>query len=467
MSHKPRFGVIGAGAFAETCHLPGLLASPDAEVVAIAGRRRDRAEALAQRFGIPHVEPDAAALCARDDIDGVAICTPNEAHREAALLAFAHGKHVLCEKPLALDVPEAEAMLAAAQASGRIHQVAFTYRYLYGVGELRRRVAAGDIGEPYLFRGHHEFWDGLRPGSAIGWRELAGHAGGGVLWDSGSHMFDLARHLVGPVAAVRAAVQLLPREAVETASGERHAVETDDQAMAWLRFAERRARPLAREPDHADARGRLRAGDRPRGSARGDHLARQERPPARGRHRRRLARVARAAAARGGVARRQPRAAADDGELRRSMSPRRAERRRRVVRGRARGAAAAGGEPRVSRRALDGAAVVMTAAPPARRSLLSRLPVISTIATDAALLAALVAWQWAERQPIWRAPWQLPIALSLVSLGCGAVALIACRRANRVLLFLLDLAAVLLAAWLFNHLYGRLDVGGPTRFWVS
>ena len=237
VSDKLRFGVIGAGAFAETCHIPGLLAAPDAEVVAIAGRRRERAEAVAQRFGIPQVEPDAAALCARDDLDGVAICSPNDTHREAALLAFASKKHVLCEKPLALDLPEAEAMLAAARSSGRVHQVAFTYRYLHGVGELRRRVAAGDVGEPYLFRGHHEFWDGLRAGSAIGWRELAGPAGGGVLWDSGSHMFDLARFLVGPVAAVRAAVQLLPREAIEAASNERHAVETDDHAMAWLRFS--------------------------------------------------------------------------------------------------------------------------------------------------------------------------------------------------------------------------------------
>lgn len=237
MTDKLRFGVIGAGAFAETCHIPGLLAASDAEIVAIAGRRRERAEAVAQRFGIPHVEADAGALCARDDIDGVAICSPNDAHREAALLAFAHGKHVLCEKPLALDVPEAAAMLEAARASGRVHQVAFTYRYLHGVGELRRRVAAGDVGEPYLFRGHHEFWDGLREGSSIGWRELAGPAGGGVLWDSGSHMFDLARFFIGPVAAVRAAVQLLPREAVESASNERRAVETDDQAMAWLRFA--------------------------------------------------------------------------------------------------------------------------------------------------------------------------------------------------------------------------------------
>jgi len=97
--------------------------------------------------------------------------------------------------------------------------------------------------------------------------------------------------------------------------------------------------------------------------------------------------------------------------------------------------------------------------PPARRTLRSRLPVIATVATDATLLAALVAWQWVERQPLARAPWQLPIVLTLVSLACGAVALVACRRANRVLLFLLDFAAVLLAVWLFNHLYERLAMG--------
>ena len=231
-----RFGVVGAGSFAEVCHLPGLLAAPGAEVVAIASRRRERAAALAARFGIPHVERDTAALCARDDLDGVAICAPNDAHRDAALLALRHGKHVLCEKPLALDVAQADEMLAAARASGRVHMVAFTYRYLHGVEELRRRVARGDVGEPYLWRGHHEFWDGLRPGTPIGWRELAAPAGGGVLWDSGSHMFDLARHLLGPVAALRATVQHLPRTAPEGDGGAARAVETDDQAMAWLRF---------------------------------------------------------------------------------------------------------------------------------------------------------------------------------------------------------------------------------------
>jgi predicted dehydrogenase len=219
--------VIGAGAFAEACHVPGLQSHPQAEVAAICGRHPERARALADRFGIPEVCADAAELCAREDLDGVAICTPNAAHREQALLAFAHGKHVFCEKPLGLSVAEAEEMLRAAEASGRLHQVAFTYRYLYGVQELRRRVRAGDIGEPFLFRAHHEYWDGLRPGAPIGWRELRGPAGGGVLYDSGSHFFDLARFLLGPIEAVHAHLHFLPRPGVET----------DDLATAWFRFA--------------------------------------------------------------------------------------------------------------------------------------------------------------------------------------------------------------------------------------
>ena len=221
---KLRFGVIGAGAFAAACHIPGLQSHPRAEVVAICGRRREGAQALADRFGIETVHDDLAELCARDDLDGISICTPNAAHREQALLAFGHNKHVFCEKPLGLSVAEAEEMASAAAASGRVHQVAFTFRYLYGVEELRRRVAAGDVGEPYLFRAHHEYWDGLR---AHGWRELMGPSGGGVLYDLGSHLFDLAAFILGSIAEVKADLQYLPRPGVET----------DDIATASFRFA--------------------------------------------------------------------------------------------------------------------------------------------------------------------------------------------------------------------------------------
>jgi len=223
-NRKLRFGVIGAGAFAAACHIPGLQSHPQAEVVALCGRRREGAEALAERFGIPSVHDDPTELCAREDLDGITICTPNAVHREQALRAFDYGKHVFCEKPLGRTVPEAEEMARAAVASGRVHQVAFTYRYLYGVEELRRRVAAGDVGEPFLFRAHHEYWDGLR---ASGWRELMGPSGGGVLYDLGSHLFDLARFLLGPIADVKADLQFLPRPGVET----------DDIATASFRFA--------------------------------------------------------------------------------------------------------------------------------------------------------------------------------------------------------------------------------------
>ncbi len=224
---KLRFGVIGAGAFAEACHVPGLLSHPGAEVVAIAGRRPERARALAGRFGIPEVCSDPGELCARDDLDGITICTPNAAHREQALLAFAHGKHVFCEKPLGLSVAEAEEMLRAAEASGRVHQVAFTYRYLYGVEELRRRVGPATSASLTCFGLITSTGTGCAPAPPSAGGRCKAPAGGGALYDSGSHFFDLARFILGnPIAEVKADLQILPRPGVET----------DDLAAAWFRF---------------------------------------------------------------------------------------------------------------------------------------------------------------------------------------------------------------------------------------
>ena len=109
------------------------------------------------RLGVPDVHTDYRELCARDDLDAVTITTPNAVHAEQALAAFAAGKHVFCEKPLGMTVPEVREMLAAAERSGRVHQVAFTFRYTYSVRELRRRVRAGDLGKLYYIRMH---WDG-------------------------------------------------------------------------------------------------------------------------------------------------------------------------------------------------------------------------------------------------------------------------------------------------------------------
>jgi predicted dehydrogenase len=234
---KLRVGVIGAGAFAEACHIPGLQSHPQAEVVALSARRVDAARALADRFGVRAVHADYRELCARPDIDAVTIATPNAVHREQALLAFAHGKHVFCEKPLGMDVGEARDMVRAAEESGKVHQVAFTFRYNHGLAELRRRLAAGEVGKPFYLRIQYDNWEGLRPDWRIGWREKRDLAGGGLVYDMGSHLFDIARHVLGPIESATGFFLHLPRERLEKETGRRTGVETDDLGSSWFRFA--------------------------------------------------------------------------------------------------------------------------------------------------------------------------------------------------------------------------------------
>jgi predicted dehydrogenase len=227
-----RIGVIGTGAFAEQCHLPGLQTHPQAKVVAIAGRRPERRRSLAARFNIPAVYTDYRELCARADLDAITIVTPNDEHAAQAEAGFASGKHVFCEKPLATSVTEAEQMVRAAELSRKIHQVAFTYRYLYGLQELRRRIHRGDIGVPYHLRAQHNSWDGLQPDASLGFRAVRAR-GGGVLYDMGPHLFDLAQFLFGPLRSVTGLYHHVPY-------GRKGGLampptqETDDLATAWF-----------------------------------------------------------------------------------------------------------------------------------------------------------------------------------------------------------------------------------------
>jgi predicted dehydrogenase len=227
-------GVIGAGAFAEACHLPGLQKHPHAKVVAICGRNHARTRAMADRFGIPAVYTDYRELCARADIDAVTIVTPNAAHAEQAVVAFQHGKHVFCEKPLGVTVAEADEMLRAAEASQKIHQVGFIYRYLYGVQELKRLIGLGMIGEPHYVRVQFDTWQGLNPESVVGFREKISLAGGGMLYDVGCHLFDLTTFVVGAIQAVTGFTKLIPRERIDISTGKLAAVETDDIAASWF-----------------------------------------------------------------------------------------------------------------------------------------------------------------------------------------------------------------------------------------
>lgn len=232
---KIRVGVIGAGAFAQACHIPGLQSHPKAEIVALWSRQPDVARNTAEQFGIPAVHNDFRELCRREDINAITIATPNIAHRDQALEALRNHKHLFCEKPLSVNLSDATKMTEAAKNSGRVHQVAFTFRYNYGLRELKRRVQAGDIGEPFYARIQYDSWDGLKPDWQIGWREKQEVAGGGLLFDVGSHLFDILRHVVGPVDETVGFTHHIPRTASDRSSTEQTAVETDDLANVWSR----------------------------------------------------------------------------------------------------------------------------------------------------------------------------------------------------------------------------------------
>ncbi|HEX2055725.1 MAG TPA: Gfo/Idh/MocA family oxidoreductase [Nitrospiraceae bacterium] len=229
-----RIGVIGTGSFAEVCHVPGLQSHPQAEVVVLCGRRHAHTAAMAERLGIPQVCTDYREVCAREDIDAVTVATPNAMHARQVMAALAAGKHVLCEKPLGVSVSEALEMTHAAEESHKVHQVAFTYRYLYGVRELKRRLMSGDVGEPHYLRLQFDSWQGLHPHSTIGFREIMSLAGGGMLFDVGCHLFDLAQFIFGPIEAVTGFTTLVPRKRLNTFTGELAPVETDDIAGAWF-----------------------------------------------------------------------------------------------------------------------------------------------------------------------------------------------------------------------------------------
>jgi predicted dehydrogenase len=229
-----RLGVIGTGAFAQACHIPGLQSHPKAKVVALCGRRGDVARGVANKFDISDVYTDFRDLCARPDIDAVTIATPNVAHTEQVHEALRQGKHVFCEKPLGITVKEVLKMTEAAEANGKIHQVAFTFRYNYGIHELRRRIGAGDIGQPFYARVQYDNWEGLKPDWKVGWREKQQLAGGGLLFDVGSHLFDIARHVLGPIDKVIGFTHQIPRLAIDQQIGKETEVETDDLANVWI-----------------------------------------------------------------------------------------------------------------------------------------------------------------------------------------------------------------------------------------
>ncbi|MER6507044.1 Gfo/Idh/MocA family oxidoreductase [Nonomuraea sp. NPDC001636] len=163
----------------------------------LAGRSKEQTAAAAARLGWADVETDWRELVRRDDVQIVDICTPGDSHAEIAIAALRAGKHVICEKPLANTVAEAEAMVAAAAAAPGRSMVAFNYRRVPAVALARRYVEEGRLGEIRHVRAQYlQDWI-VDPEFPLVWRLQKDKAGAGALGDIGSHIVDAAEFVTG------------------------------------------------------------------------------------------------------------------------------------------------------------------------------------------------------------------------------------------------------------------------------
>ncbi|WP_240135308.1 Gfo/Idh/MocA family protein [Streptomyces sp. MUM 178J] len=212
-------------------------------LAAVAGRDGAAVRAAAAQHGWAAAETDWRALVARDDVQLVDICTPGDSHAEIAVAALDAGKHVLCEKPLANSVAEAEAMASAAErahARGQTAMVGFNYRRVPAIAYARRLIAEGRLGAlRHLRLAYLQDWL-VDPDFPLTWRLRREHAGSGALGDLGAHIVDLAQHLAGePVTGVSALAETFVRERPLPAGdpGRRGRVTVDDAALFTGRLA--------------------------------------------------------------------------------------------------------------------------------------------------------------------------------------------------------------------------------------
>lgn len=248
-------GLIGSGfmgqahadAFTRVALLfPGLPAQPVLHTLADA--TEDMARSAAARLGFARHTGDWRTLVADPEIDIVDITSPNMMHHEMALAAIAAGKHVYCEKPLAVTLAEAEEMAAAAEKAGVRTMVAFNNVKTPAAILAKKIIEGGEIGTPMRFRGWFDQGFFNDPELPFSWRCTRAEAGTGALGDLGSHVLSVAQYLMGEIDSTVAQAQTyFPTRPVATggmgygakagADAPRREVENEDQIQTLIRFA--------------------------------------------------------------------------------------------------------------------------------------------------------------------------------------------------------------------------------------
>jgi len=191
--------IIGCGGIALANHVPGLALCSEARLVALCDSDPATQQKAAQSTGVKNLYADYHELLKRDDVHAVIIATPNFVHAPMVLAAVAAGKHVLCEKPLAMNFSEALEMYQAAEKAKVRHMTAFTYRFVPAMHYFFHLVKSGQLGTPFHFRAQRfQDWAARN----LGWRQIKKLAATGELGDMLSHRIDYGHFLIGPITRI-------------------------------------------------------------------------------------------------------------------------------------------------------------------------------------------------------------------------------------------------------------------------
>jgi predicted dehydrogenase len=217
MSDPIRLGIIGAGAITQVAHLPVLRKLKGVQVVGICDADLPKARALAERFQVRDTFADIEELLEYEQLDAVAICTPNHLHEPHVVAALSAGVHVLVERPLALNLAGAQRLLRQAEKRNKLLAVGMNHRYRTDVQLVRSFLQSGELGKLESVRGS---WHVFRPTRAqLGWRQRRDEAGGGAMLDLGHAILDLGLWLANNPKPVRVSASL---HGSESARGVEH-----------------------------------------------------------------------------------------------------------------------------------------------------------------------------------------------------------------------------------------------------
>ncbi len=236
MKEKVGIGIIGTG-FPRKVQIPAFLQCERAKIVSVASGRRENAENVAKEFNIRHFTDDWRETIEREDVDLVCITTPPNLHREMTIFALEHDKHILCEKPMAMNVAEAREMTERAAEKKVLALVDHELRFQNGRQKAFKILRRGDIGK--IIHAKYNFRNASRGDVNLPWNWWSDKSqGGGALGAIGSHVVDSLQWFLGAeISSVFCQLQTHVKERKDAKSGEMRLVTSDDESNMILRFA--------------------------------------------------------------------------------------------------------------------------------------------------------------------------------------------------------------------------------------